>query len=183
MVTGKVFYSSVLAMLVCVFNFSCKGGERNSTADRDTSILARSEQSFTLETGKPFYQAILISSGKKLSGGKKVFLLLDEPAILQNPDGVYEVYVTPEKSDVKMLSPSHSGFVNVLDLYALTVSEPPNYLSVDLTKKLVELAKDGQPFQSLNVTILFRGNVLPGNVESKKAGRMTVKGMRVVQEK
>lgn len=183
MVSGKVFYSSVLAMSVCLFNFSCKGGERNQSTGKDTSILARSEQSFTIETGKPFYQAILISSGKKLSGDKKILLLLDDPAIRQNPDGVYEVYVTLETNDVKMLSPSHPGFINVLDLYALTVSEPPNYLSVDLTKKSVELAKDGQPFQSLNVTILFRGNVLPGNVESKKAGQMTVKGMRIVQEK
>jgi hypothetical protein len=182
MVKGKMFYSSVLAMSVCLFSFSCKGAERNRAIGKDTSILALNEQSFTIEIGKPFYQATLISSGKKLSGYKKVLLLLDHPVILQNPDGVYEVYISPETNDVKMLSPSHPGFINVLDLYALTVSEPPNYLSIDLSKKSVELAKDGQPLQPLNVTILFRGNGLPGNVESKKAGQMTVKGIRVIQE-
>ncbi len=185
MVTGKVYYGAVLVVLVCLSASSCKGAERNSTDGKDTIILARSDQSFTIDSGRPFYQVKLTSTGQKLSEGKKVFLLLDTPRIMQNPEGVYEVYVTRESSDVKMLLSSDPGFVNVLDIYGLTVNEAPKLLSIDidLTKKLVGLAaKAGQPIPPIIVIILFRGNVSPGNIESKQAVQMTVKGMRLVQE-
>lgn len=181
--TAKIFYSSLLVMFVCLAGTSCKGAQRNVTVGSDTSILGVSKQSFTIETDKPFYQMALQSSGKKLSVDKKILLLLDKPDVIQNPDGVYEVYVSNETIDVKMLSSSHPAFVNLLDLYALTVNDPPKFLSVDLTKKLDALVKDGQLLSPLTVTILFRGNALPDNTESKQAGQTLVNGIRIVQEK
>lgn len=180
--TTKVFYSAVLAMFICLLNFSCKGAAKNITGDKDTNILARSEQSFTIETGNPFYQVIVVTTGKKVTGNKKILLLLDNPMIGQNPDGVYEVYICLEKCDINTLSSTHQGFVNVLDLYALTMSDSPNYLLVDLTRKTSEWVKDGQPFPSLYITVLFRGNMLPENIESKKAGQMSIAGMRIIQK-
>jgi hypothetical protein len=182
MVRSRMFYSSVLVMFIGLYGSSCKGAERNATA-RDTNILARSDRSFSIETGKAFYQTVVATTGEKVKKDKKILLLLDDPRIGQGPDGVYEVYVCREKCDINMLLPSHPGFVNVLDLYSLTVTEPPKHLLIDLTRKTVELVKKGQPFSSLYVTVLFRGNLLPGNVESKAAGQMTIMGMRVVQEK
>lgn len=183
MITGKVRSGFAGLMLICLFNSSCKGAERNSANGRDTSVLAANEQSFTIGTDRAFYQAELRSTGKKLSAEQKVFLWMDAPSVAQNPDGVYEVYITPEKSDVKMFSSSHPGFVNVLDLYILTGGAVPSFLSVDLTKKMQALGKAGHPLPPLFVTILFRGNSLPGNVESKQAGQLSLEGIRVVQEK
>ncbi len=183
MVTGNVFFGLVLGTMTGLFGFSCKGAEQNSSSVIDTSILARSDQPFTIETNKTFYQLKLISAGKKFSGNKKLTMLLDAPSVLKNPDGVYELYVSGETNDVKTLSPSHPAFVTVLDLYTLTVSDPPNYFAVDLTKKAIEWAKDGQPLPLLNVTILFRGNGLPGKIESTQTGQMAVKGIRIVQDK
>ena len=170
--------STILIIIICLAASSCKGAERNTTTGKDTSILATHEQSFTIDSVTPFYQARLISTGRKLSADKKVILLLDDPTILQNPDGVYEVYLSQEIIDVKMLVSSHPTFVNVLDLYALTVADPPKYISVDLSKA-AEIFKN-DPSRPIIVTIVFRGNILPGNIESKKAGKMRVRGMRMV---
>jgi hypothetical protein len=180
--TVKTFCSSLLVMIVCLAGTSCKGAERNITPVSDTSIIAASKQAFTIGTDKPFYQVALLSSGKKLSADKKILLLLDDTKVLNNPDGVYEVYVSGETTDVKMLSSSHPAFVNLLDLYALTANDPPKFLSVDLKGKLTALVKDGQLLSPITLTILFRGNMLPDNTESKQAGRMMVKGVRVIQE-
>ena len=181
--TTKVFYGAVMVMFVCLLDFSCKGAERNVATDNDTVVLAQSEQSFTIDTSKIFYQTKVMATGKKVTGDKKILLLLDDPAIAQNSDGVYEIYVCPEKCEVNILSSSHPGFVNVVDLYALTVSDPPDYLSVDITRKTSEWIKVGQPFPSIYITVLFRGNRLPEKIESRQAGQMVVAGMRVVQKK
>ncbi len=180
--TGKVFYGAVLGMIVGMSGSSCKGAERNSTPDKDTSVLARSAESFTINSAQPFYQGKLESSGKKLSPDKKTVLMLDQPKVDQTPDGVYEVYLTAEKSDTKTLSASHPGFVNVLDLYSLTTEAPPDYISVDLTKILIGLSKSGQALTPLYVTVLFKGNVMPDNsMASTQAGKLSIKSIRVVQ--
>lgn len=183
MTEGRVYYSFAWGMLLCLCSFYCKSEQRNESAFKDTNVLARNEKSFTINSDTSFYQAGLISTGQNLSGTNKILLLLGDPRVMQNPDGVYEVYASREAIDAKMLSSTHPGFVNVLDLYALTVNNPPNYLSVDLTKRLAELAKDGQPIFPVTVTIVFRGNALPDSSKSTQAGRLSVKGMRIVQEK
>ena len=182
MLSTKLFCSHAALMFLCLYFSSCKGAQRNASAESDTTLLAANDQSITINADKTFYQAALLSSGKKFSAGKKVLLLLDAPSVLQNPDGVYEVYISGEKIDVKTLSSSHPGFINVMDLYVLTEKDAPRYLSFDLTKKIMTWANDRQPFPPLTVTILFRGNVLPGNQESKQAGKMTLKDIKIVQE-
>jgi hypothetical protein len=182
MITVKAIYNSLLVTLVFLEGISCKGTQRNTTGETDTTILAISKQSFTIETDSPFYQAVLLSPGKKLSAGKKVFLLLDHPAVIKNPDGVYEVYITREATDVKAFSSSQPAFVNLLDLYSLTAANPPAYISIDLTKNLTGLLKTGESLPAITITILFRGNLLPDNTGSKQAGQLKIKGMRMVEE-
>lgn len=179
---GNTLYRSMLMILLSMCFFSCTGTAHNASVKSDTSILAAYDHPLLINSDTPFCQVNLVSSGKKLSAGKKILLLFDDPLVLQNPDGVYEVYVTREKIDLKNLSSSNPGYINVLDLYALTVTDPPNYLSIDLTKKSVQWAKDGQALAPLIMTILFRGNTMPDNLESKNAGQMKVQRIRVVQE-
>lgn len=178
----KFLYSLWLSLLVSLSASSCKGAEPKAGAERDTSILARSDAAFTIESGKAFYQTSVITTGEKISAGKKLLLLLDNPVIGQNPDGVYEVYICRETCNVSDLSSSSPGFVNVIDLYVLTEKDPPTSISIDITKNIAGWTKAGEPFPSLMLTIVFRGNRMPGNVESVKAGKITVRGMRVVQE-
>ena len=182
--SSNLFYSSLMVLMMCLDGASCKGAERNAVTDKDTSVLARNEHShsFIIDNSSTFFQEKLISTGKNFSGDKKLVLLLDDPKLTQNPDGVYEVYITKEKTDVKMLSSLHSGFVNVLDFYVLTTSAPPKSLSVSMSKLTGGWAEKGQPLAEVYVTVLFRGNVLADGTESKKAGQMSVKGIRVVQE-
>ncbi len=183
MVRDNVRSRFVWFLVISLYSISCKGAERNAANDKDTTILARSVQSFTISNDRPFYQAEFISTGKKLSGNMKTVLLMDAVSIAKDPDGVYEVYITAEKSGLNLLSSSHPGFINVLDTYVLTAASSSNDLSIDLSKRVSDWAKDGQSFSSLVVTILFRGNKLPTGAESTQAGQLAVKGMRIVQQK
>ncbi|MDZ4795508.1 MAG: hypothetical protein SGI83_14600 [Bacteroidota bacterium] len=178
----KLLHSFLLLLLVSLSAFSCKGAEPKAGAKGDTIILARSDSSFTIEAGKAYYQTAVVTTGEKIISGKKLLLLLDEPVIGQNPDGVYEVYICREQCTISILSSSSPGFVNLVDLYALAVNDPPKSLTIDITKKIAEWTKTGQALPSFFVTIVFRGNIMPGNVESVNTGKITVKGMRVVQE-
>jgi len=181
--TGHVVFSSVLLLFVNLYDASCKGTERNAVTGKDTIILAGNQHSFKVDGTQSFFQAELTSTGKNFSDDKKLLLLFDRPINSRDPEGVYEVYVTRESPDVKTLSSFNPGFVNVLDIYVLTADAPPHYLVVDLSKKSGEWAKDGQAIPSLIVTVKFRGNVSPDNTESKQAGQLSVKGIRIVQEK
>jgi hypothetical protein len=183
MVKPNVFYGMVMTMAISLSS-SCKAAERKTASYRDTMILAKSIQPFTIDGSKPFYQVELKPVGPQLyDASKKIWLLLDDPQVIQDPDGVYEVYITPKPADIKMLASANPGFINVLDIYALTAGEPKKYLVNDLSKHMGKWMKEGQPFPPLVITVLFRGTLLPDNSESKKAGQMTVKSMRIVQEK
>jgi hypothetical protein len=179
---------SVIAGIVMVatnLSFSsCKAAEKKTGPYNDTIVLAKSTQPFTIDNNKPFYQVELRPTElQQYDPAKKMWLLLDDPKVAQSPDGVYEVYITILPADVKVLGPTMPGFVNVLDIYSLTAPEPKNYLVNNLSKHMEKWMKERQPLSPLYITVLFRGTVLPGNGESKKAGQLMVKGMRIVQEK
>lgn len=182
MVSIKVFCRFVLVIFVCMIFTSCKGGEQKTSAKSDTAILAAYDHPFTISADTPYCQLSLVSSGNNLSGGKKIILFFDEPKVRQAPDGVYEVYITTGKNDIKSFSYSHPGFVNVLDIYELTAIDPPKHLSLDLTKISNQWEKDGLSLPNLFVTILFRGNKKVNNVESKLAGMLEVQRLRIIEQ-
>jgi hypothetical protein len=174
-----------IVMVAVSLSFStCKAAEKKTGPYRDTVVLAKSAQPFTIDYNKPFYQAELRPTElQQYDPSKKIWLLFDDPQVMQDPDGVYEIYITMLPADIKVLGPAMPGFVNVLDLYSLTNPEPKNYLVNDLSKHMEKWMKERQPFSPLFITVLFRGTLLPGNGESKKAGQLMIKGMRIVQEK
>jgi hypothetical protein len=182
MVESKTLFLLASLLFVGMFNVSCKGAEPHSIASgNDTLILAAIAPSFSLNTEKSFYQAKLTSSGKKVLTNKRTMLLLEDITISENPDGVYELYLSGEMNDKNLLSPSDSCFINLLDLYALTDSNNRNNISIDITKKISRNVIVGEKFPELTVTILFRGNILPDKADSKQAGRISVKKIKVIQ--
>lgn len=183
MIEVKLLYRIVMAVALCLLYSKCKASVQKGT-NADTVILAENVKPFSIDGSQPFYQVSVKAVEKKLyDNTKKIFLLLDDPHVTQNPDGVYEAYISMQKSDIKTLTPDKPDFVNVLDLYSLTSSQGKKHLSIDISKNMVQFVKAGNQFPPVVITILFRGNSLPGNSESENAGQITVKGVRIIQEK
>jgi hypothetical protein len=181
--TNSVIAGIMMVALHLSFS-SCKAAGKKMGPFKDTVVLAKSIQSFTIDYDKPYYQVELRPTElQQYDPSKKIWLVLDAPKVMQNPDGVYEVYVTMLPADVKQLAPGMPGFVNVLDLYSLTNPEPKDFLVHDLSKHMERWTKERQPFSPLFITVLFRGTMIPGSGESKKAGQITIRGMRILQEK
>ena len=180
--TTKVFYLVLVCLYFSLSSSACRGNQRQAAVLQDTIILASNSKAFTINQATPVHQAALTISGQQFfSSDKKVWLLLDHPLVVKNPEGVYEVYLSDEKN-TNALTSSGAAFVNVLDLYSLTTDNPPPVIAVDLSRNWAGSNKNGNLPSTLYLTILFRGNSVNG-VESKQAGEMVVKGFRVIQEK
>lgn len=182
MIKAAMIFRIGLMTIVSLSSLPCKAGHKKPI-DKDTIVLARSTQGFTIDSTQPFYQ-VNIQPDEKLffDPAKKTLLIFDAPVVTLNPDGVYEIYITRDKSELKSFQPGLPGFVNLMDIYALTVPEPPSLLSADISWHL-EGVKKNEPLPPFVVSILFRGALLSGTRETKQAGIMTVKGIRIVQEK
>jgi hypothetical protein len=180
--SNKVFYPVLFSLYITLSASACRGNQRETHTLQDTVILGSNSKVFTINQASSVHQAVVTITGRpSFSPDKKVWLLLDRPAIVRNPDGVYELYLSGEKN-INTLTSSHIAFVNVLDLYSLTASDAPRQIAVDLSRNWAGLNKNGNPPPTLYLTILFRGNNVNG-VESKQAGEMIVKGFRIIQEK
>lgn len=181
MITGNVLFSSVLVMFSCLFGSLSVAAEYNESFARDTSIIAKNQESFKIDSNKPFYQATLRSTGEKVAGNRKISLVLDDVKLKENPDGVYEIYVSLQPYATSELNPKKTSFAGVLDIYQLTEDGSKRTLTLDITKNLSRWVKDGSVSPHLVITILFRGNKFADNSESMKAGKLGVEGLRVVQ--
>jgi hypothetical protein len=169
----------VIMIAACLLS---RPGFASGVNRNDTSIIARSDKSFTIDRETTHFQVTLQSTGKKVTGNRKIMLVLDDAKLKENPDGVYEVYVSLQPYDIGSLNSKKTSFASVLDLYSLTAIDASKNISLDITKNVSRWAKDGSPSPHLVVTIVFRGNKLADNSESNRAGKFSVDGIRVVQE-
>jgi hypothetical protein len=175
--TGNRFSGLVMLMIGCLFGFGSLAAESRGGLIRDTTIIAKNEESFKIDSNKPFFQATLHSTGKKVVGNRKISLVLEDLKLKENADGVYEIYVSLQPYTTSELNPKKSSFANFLNLQSMTEQSSKRTLTVDITRNVSRWVKDGGVSPHLVITILFRGNN-----ESSNKGKLGVEGLRIVQE-
>jgi hypothetical protein len=113
----------------------------------------------------------------------KTLLLLENPAVVAMPEGVYELYITNHLPRINNLSSSQPGFVTVLDLYSLTEPAAGKHLEVDISEHIKKLFSTRQPLLSSYITIHFGAIKQADGNYSSKAGELRFTGIRIMQVK
>src|SRR5688572_10061310 len=107
----------VLLTMFC----SCMIFVQCSNAQSKSILIGKTSQSFTINSNKSAHQIkIKPADHLKYHSEKKVWLLFNEPDVKQNPEGIYELYVSFDPLDTEQLNAENVNFVNVLDVYSTT---------------------------------------------------------------
>jgi hypothetical protein len=107
--------------------------------------------------------------------GKKYFIVFKNMIVNKLPDGVYEVYLDSKKQKSATLHSGLPAFISVLDLY----TPHGDLLKMDITTVINKLLTTRKQIRGFYLTILFRGNSLPGAGKSANAGNIRFKGISI----
>ena len=111
----------------------------------------------------------------------KTLLLLENPAVVTYPDGVYELYITDKSPDINNLSSLHKGFVTVLDLYTLTAPGAKKSLEVDISEPIKKLFLLKQSLPPVYISIRFGPIKMPDGSYASNAGDLRLTRIRIIQ--
>jgi hypothetical protein len=155
-----------------------------TTVATDTLLLYKKDSIFT--TGITATQAILHFPGQKppdIAQNGKVLLRLDNPQMINAPEGVYEIYLTNSLNKTDQLTSSQQSFVALLDLYSHTAPGAKQLIEIDITRQVKNLYSTGEPVTSLFVVLKFAPVKLPDGSFSVLAGTVQFSGITVFQVK
>lgn len=159
-----------------------KGVQGSTTLDSDTTILLTKDTLLIVGQQPAICRLQLpLSFEKSYDDSHSAFLIFHHPVVIKAPDGVYEVYVTHQKPDIGSLTYKSSEFTGLLDLYTLTEPDAKNYLVININKTL-KIAFNKSELNEIYVTIIFRGNILPGGTNSDQTGKLTIRGLSIFQK-
>ena len=164
---------------------SCNAGRavkiENSS---DTTLLSRTDKPVIAGAMPAVLSLPFLENSKDIfNSNSKTWLLLDEPQIIEAPDGVYEIYLTGEPPVINSLIVTNPAFVNVLDLYSITAPGARQIIEVDIRSHVNKIFLQKQQSQTIYVSLIFNGNRLADGSKSKKAGELRLSGIRIVQTK
>ena len=165
---------------------SCNAGRavKTENSSSDTTLLSRTDKPVIAGAMPAVLSLTFLENSKDLfSSNSKTWLLLDEPQIIEAPDGVYEIYLTGEPPVINNLIATNPAFVNVLDLYSITAPGARQIIEVDIRSHVNKIFLQKQQTQTIYVSMVFNGNRLVDGSKSKKAGELRLSGIRIVQTK
>lgn len=176
--------TACILLVLFTFSAACKMPPANMSMQVDTTILAASAKPITISGDEPVCDLRLdIIKGSRYNSAASFLLFLDKPSMPRPPEGIYEVYVSPRRLSKRELHPESPYFVSVLDTYSLTSGDEPTSLTLDLHSSRGILSQYLARSSFFIVTILFRGNTIPGNGMAKDAGKISFQGVRIGQLK
>lgn len=147
-------------------------------------MLSRIDKPVIVGTMPAVYSFIFSENSREFfNSNNKTWLLLDDPQIIEAPDGVYEIYLTGEPPVINNLIATNPAFVNVLDLYSITAPGARQIIEVDIRSHVNKIFLQKQQTQTIYVSMVFNGNRLVDGSKSKKAGELRLSGIRIVQTK
>jgi hypothetical protein len=178
-------WATLLATGIITFFSACNTSNQVIVVNTaDTVLLYKNDTAMVASTVPAVIQCqISLIAKAQYNVAGKIFLELDNPKILHNPNGVYELYISNEPPDIERLSSAQTAFVTVLDLYTLTAPGSKNQLEINISehiKKLFLLKKDLLP---LYISIRFGAIKLPDGTYSPKAGELLLSGISIIQIK
>lgn len=152
-----------------------------NAALQDSVVIAGSDQTIRLDREHPSQQ-VYLKANKKTSIGKNgmVYLLFNGVRSEAAPEGVYEIYLTAEKTAAEKFTPESPSFVNVLDIYLLTSEQNRQRLEINITRRIEKIITGHPETAGYYLTILFKGNIVNGQ-PSAQAGKLFIRDMRLVQ--
>lgn len=174
--------------VICIIAFcsSCNatGVAKSDSPGADTTVLIQKDTSLVTGSAPLTIQLSFPENSKtKYDSSGKTWLLLDNIQVVSDPDGVYEIYLTKEKPAPGSLLSQNPAFVNVLDLYPLTLPDTKNQLAVEISQHIRKWFLPEQNKPSIFATIMFRGTQLPNGSFSVKSGEIKINGVSIIQTK
>jgi hypothetical protein len=169
-----------IAAICWACNSSRAPANMGSQPMADTTVLQRQDSQFVTGpacTNLPLRLDAIAQQALRQNTERATWILLDGPALIEPPDGVYEAYITVGPCDNAGLTDTHPGFVGVLNLYDEAGPDAKGYVALPLKATLQGLVAGGKA----RLALLFRGNGLPGGGSSPKAGSIRFTGLRLVQ--
>ncbi len=151
----------------------------NDGGGGDTLRLAATAAGvYALDTQHPLLQLPVVISKK--AAGVHYYLRLSGVTLPAAPDGVYELYLTPQPPQSRAeLTANGAGFLDVLNTYSLSSNElQGRQVDIDITKVISERIASSDS-ASLYLTILFSGNKDAGGQESRNAGKLRLTGASI----
>jgi hypothetical protein len=171
----------LISILTC-----CTTGNNVTTASAATDTLLLYKKDTTLVTGITAAQAALHFPERKtldITQNGKLLLLLDNPKVINAPEGVYEIYLTNSFNETDQLSSSQKSFVALLDLYSHTAPGAKQQVEIDITRQVKNLYSTSEPGTPLFAVLKFAPIKLADGTFSIHAGRVQFSGMSVIKVK
>ncbi len=174
-------------LAACMFTccMSCQQGKMVKTVNSsDTTLLSRIDKPVSVGA-IPAVSLFTFSENNHAAfdSNSQTWLLFDDPIVTEAPDGVYEIYLTDQPPLVNELTATNPAFVNVLDLYSITAPGAKQIIEVNITSAIKKMFLQKQELRPFYLTLIFSGNRLPDGSQSKNAGKMELRGIRMVQTK
>lgn len=174
-----IVVTALLAIFTCC---TSSNHTTNISITKDTVVLFHKDTAFV--TGiHPLHIKVNVATNKQpqFSEPAKLLLILDQPHIIQAPEGVYEVYLdhSPVASD--SLSSSQNNFVSLLDLYSFTAPGAAQQIEMDITQAVKHIYEARNTALSFYISLRFAPVKMPDGTFSSNAGKINFSGLRVVQ--
>jgi len=145
---------------------------------QDSAIVGRSNGNVLIDKNSSAASVLLVLNKEHtLNIDKKYSVCFHKVQLKEAPEGVYEIYVSPEKLDKTKLSSKSPFFVNLLDTYGLDNRKD---LCINATSNLKSIAQSNKRISTCFVAILFRSNILPNKGVSKKVGKIYIEQIRLI---
>ncbi len=141
-------------------------------------VIAESNEMIVLENGKPESQISLkLTKSFEKKENKNYSISFGNVQLDELPDGVYEVYLSENTSDLIKNSPDDATFINVLDLYTFQNNSTSKSLLLDFSQQI----KNKITSPTLYLKVVFKGNQLANGSASKKVGKIKISNIKLIQ--
>jgi hypothetical protein len=149
---------------------------------QDSILLAQTVSSIQINEKKPTSATLLqISKSHLLNANKKYCLFLDGIEVQAPPEGVYEIYLTTNKTAQENLVPESSYFVNVLDTYSLTGNKEASKICLNVTRNLLNLSNNSGYLSNYYITVLFKSNLAKDSGQIDHPGKLIIDSIKLIQ--
>lgn len=150
----------------------------------DTLVLAKTNRYFTINSNQLMKSIELEMVTRNNKDGKNVYILFDQASVTRAPEGIYEVYLSPQPGKRNALTSKSPFFAGVIDPYSLQKNHEDivPVPGINITGNWIYLRSKKKSLSgNYYLTIIFRGNSKSNKTASDNAGSISFKQIRVVQ--
>lgn len=170
--------------LLITLTAGCKTGKNATiiTNAKDTIVWYKKDTAIATGNALSVVPLYLPQNEKiSFSNNSKLLLLLDKPAMIATPEGVYETYLISSLNDSANLTSPQESFVSLPDFYSMTAAGAKQQVEIDITRQVKKLYETGRPVFPLFAVLKFAPIQLVNGNFSKNAGKIVFSGYSIIQ--